>query len=422
MSRPSTAVHLLKTNVCQNLLFAKLKKINYGCIVIKDGENSWVFGNERSYLTCHIEVKSSRFYLSTVCAGSVGVAESYVRGEWTCDDLTKLIRIMARNWFVLDRVESGLTWFRKVISRTAHALQRNSLRGSIRNIASHYDLSNDFFALFLDKSMMYSCAIFDPPNCSLEEASFNKNEQICRKLMLGPGDHVLEIGTGWGGFAYHAAKYFGCSVTTSTISEKQYEFSQHFIRKSGLDDKVKVVKKDYRTLKGRFDKLVSIEMIEAVGHQYRDLFFEKCSSLLKSSGAMLLQAITVPDQDYDRSRRNVDFIKKYIFPGSCLSSVSSILDSACRVNDFRLSHFDDLTPHYATTLRKWRQRFLANEKQIRNMGFSSEFVRMWEYYFRYCEGGFQERVIGDTQMLLVKPWFQSEVPIRKNLSKLIGVS
>ena len=397
---------------CRSLLFFQLRNLEHGKITIKDGDEVWTLGGGRGDLSCRIEVRSPRFYFSTVAWGSLGAAESYIREEWSCDDLTELIRIMARNRAVLDRVESGLAQARDALSRVGHTLRRNSLRGSIRNIGAHYDLSNDFFGLFLDKSMMYSCAIFDPPDCSLEEASFQKNEQICRKLRLGPADHLLEIGTGWGGFALHAARRFGCRVTTTTISQGQYQFSRRRVRKAGLDNRVEVIKKDYRHLDGQFDKLVSIEMIEAVGHQYRDTFFKKCSSLLKPEGVFLLQAITVPDQRYEISRRPVDFIQRYIFPGSCLSSVSTILDSARRVTDFRLSHFDDLTPHYAATLREWRRRFLASQEKIQAMGFSGEFIRMWEYYFSYCEGGFRERVIGDTQMLLAKPRFQAELPIR----------
>ena len=403
--------HSLWARWCRNLLLSRLRKLEHGQISVRDGNEVWTFGNDRGGLTCQLQVGSPRFYVSTAVSGSLGAAESYIRGEWACDDLTQLIRIMARNWGVLVEVESRLVRFRDAMVWVGHALRRNTLKGAIRNITAHYDLSNDFFSLFLDKSMMYSCGIFDPPDCSLGEASFQKNDQICRKLKLNSEDHVLEIGTGWGGFALHAAEHFGSQVTTTTISEQQYEFSRRRIRRAGLDDRVNVIKKDYRHLEGRFDKLVSIEMIEAVGHHYRDAFFKKCSSLLKPNGAMLLQAITVPDQRYEISRRTVDFIKRYIFPGTCLSSVSGILDSTRRVTDFRLSHFDDLTPHYPTTLRKWRERFLANQGRVRDLGFSREFVRMWEYYFSYCEGGFQERVIGDTQMLFAKPLFQSEVPI-----------
>jgi len=275
--------------------------------------------------------------------------------------------------------------------------------GSRKNILAHYDLGNDFYALFLDETMTYSCAIFEQENSSLKQASEAKYDRICRKLQLAAGDRVIEIGTGWGGFAVHAARNYGVQVTTTTISDEQHQFARQRIKAAGLEDRITLLKKDYRDLSGKFDKLVSIEMIEAVGHQYLPIFFRTCSRLLKDDGIMALQAITIGDQIFDRHKRTVDFIKRYIFPGSCIPSITAISIALAKATDLRLVHLEDITPHYARTLREWRRRFFTNIKKVRALGFSDTFVRMWEYYLCYCEGGFAERYLGDVQMLFVKP-------------------
>jgi cyclopropane-fatty-acyl-phospholipid synthase len=313
------------------------------------------------------------------------------------------VRIFCRNAAVSAGFESGPARLLSPLARIGHWLRRNTLVGSRRNIAAHYDLGNEFFRLFLDDTMAYSCAIFPRPDSSLGEASRAKFDRICRKLALTADDHLLEIGTGWGGFALHAATHYGCRVTTTTISRKQYEYARQQAAAAGLADRIAVLDHDYRRLSGTFDKLVSIEMIEAVGSQFFDTFFGVCCQRLKPEGAMLLQAITIPDQRYERYRRSVDFIQKYIFPGGCLPSLGAICGSAGRASDFQLTHLEDLTPHYAETLARWRQRFFAQLDEIRAQGFSDEFIRTWEFYFCYCEGAFRERAIGDVQVLLTRP-------------------
>ncbi|UCD78857.1 MAG: class I SAM-dependent methyltransferase, partial [Desulfobacterales bacterium] len=289
-----------------------------------------------------------------------------------------------------------------------HYVRKNTKAGSRKNIMAHYDLGNDFYALFLDETMTYSCGIFANESSTLREASAAKYDRICRKLQLAAGDRVLEIGTGWGGFALHAARNYGVQVTTTTISEEQHRFGQNRIKDAGLEERVTILKKDYRDLGGTFDKLVSIEMIEAVGHQYLTAFFRTCSRLLKDDGMMALQAITIGDQIFNRHKRSVDFIKRYIFPGSCIPSIAAIGSAVARATDLRLVHLEDITPHYARTLREWRRRFFANIDKVRALGFSDTFIRMWEYYLCYCEGGFSERYIGDVQMIFVKPLCRSD--------------
>jgi cyclopropane-fatty-acyl-phospholipid synthase len=284
-----------------------------------------------------------------------------------------------------------------------HLLHKDTRRGSLINIAAHYDLGNEFYGLFLDETMTYSCGIFERPESTLQEASLAKCERICRKLDLGPQDHVLEIGTGWGGFAVYAASRYGCRVTTTTISKAQHDAALERVRNAGLTERVTLLFKDYRDLSGKFDKLVSIEMIEAVGHHYLNTFFRCCSNLLSERGTMLLQSITIEDQAFERHTRQVDFIKRYIFPGSCIPSVTAMAKALAESTDLRLVHLEDITPHYARTLRAWRERFFGNIHKVRQLGFSDTFIRMWEFYLCYCEAGFTERYLGDVQMLFAKP-------------------
>jgi cyclopropane-fatty-acyl-phospholipid synthase len=292
--------------------------------------------------------------------------------------------------------------------RFYHYLRRNTKAGSQKNIEAHYDLGNDFFELFLDETLTYSSGVFEKENMTLREASAAKYDRICRKLELGPEDHVIEIGTGWGGFAFHAVSHYGCRVTTTTISQKQFDLATQRVRDAGLDDRITVVLKDYRDLEGQFDKLVSIEMIEAVGHQFYDTYFETCSRLLKSEGMALIQAITITDQVYDQHKNSVDFIKRYIFPGSTIPSITALMNSMTRASDFKLFHLEDITSSYVKTLQQWRKRFLERLDQVRALGYSDAFIRAWNFYLTYCEAGFHERYIGDVQMLLVKPGCRRE--------------
>jgi cyclopropane-fatty-acyl-phospholipid synthase len=284
-----------------------------------------------------------------------------------------------------------------------HALNRNTRHGSRRNIAAHYDLGNDFYSLWLDPTMMYSCAWYGSEDTPLEEAAVAKLDRICRKLALSPDDRVMEIGTGWGGFAIHAARNYGCHVTTTTISREQHDYAKQAIRDAGLEDRITLLFRDYRDLEGRFDKLVSIEMIEAVGHEYQAQFFGKCCELLEPHGQMLLQAITIADQRFDSYKNSVDFIKRYIFPGGCLTSVTAMSNLMTRHTDMRAVHIEDIGPHYAATLRHWRERFFANIDRVRGLGYPDEFVRMWDFYLSSCESAFIERAIGDVQMLIMRP-------------------
>jgi cyclopropane-fatty-acyl-phospholipid synthase len=332
----------------------------------------------------------------------MGAGESYMDGLWSCDDLTSAVQIFARNPHLLKTVDSGLGRSMMPVFRLIHRLKRNTRRRVRQNIAEHYDLGNEFFSLFLDKSMMYSCAYFESEESTLEQASLVKMDRICTKLKLVPTDHLIEIGTGWGGFAVHAASRFGCRVTTTTISEEQFRFARDRIHKAGLDNQVTVLQEDYRDLRGNYDKLVSIEMIEAVGHDFLGEYFRKCSNLLHPGGLGLIQAITKAEQFFEESKKSVDFIQRYIFPGSDIPSIMSIKEGLEEAPELRLSDLEDITRHYAETLRLWRMRFFDNVHEIKAMGFSEKFIRMWDFYFSYCEGGFREGHIGDVQLLLEK--------------------
>jgi cyclopropane-fatty-acyl-phospholipid synthase len=328
-------------------------------------------------------------------------------GLWSADDLTTLIRILARDRRLNLELDRGWARIPLLVGRIGHWLRRNTPQGSRRNIADHYDLGNEFFATFLDPTMSYSCAVFDRPEASLEQASVLKNDLVCRKLRLRPEDELLEIGTGWGGLAIHAAREYGCRVVSTTLSREQRDFATERVRELGLHDRVTVLLEDYRALPGRlgrrFDKLVSIEMIEAVGHENLGRYFRVCSQLLDPRGTMLLQAIVIADRYYERYRTSVDFIQRYIFPGGCLPSLTAMCAAMTRSSDLRVHHLQDITPHYATTLRRWRESFEARRDRIDALGFPERFRRMWEFYFCYCEGGFLERTIGDLQLLLARP-------------------
>ena len=300
-------------------------------------------------------------------------------------------------------MEGGLAKLAAPLRRGFHWLNKNTHKGSRKNIVAHYDLGNEFFNLFLDPTMLYSAGIFNHPQDTMHQASLNKLERICDRLRLQPDDHVLEIGTGWGSLAIFAAQNYGCKVTTTTISDEQYAYTAKRIVDEGLTEQITLLKQDYRHLKGQFDKIISIEMIEAVGHHYFDTFFAQCSRLLKPQGEMLLQAITIADQRFDSAKSEVDFIKRYIFPGSCIPSVDAISDSLRKATDLRMLNLEDIGVHYGLTLKKWREAFVANVDEVRAQGFSEAFIRMWEFYLCYCEGGFYERVISDVQMHLVKP-------------------
>jgi cyclopropane-fatty-acyl-phospholipid synthase len=394
----------LLNRLVKQAIIGRLGSLQYGSLTLIDADDCRRFGRTRAgepHLTLTIHDPAA--WVDIAFSGGLGAGEAYMAGRWHCDDLTGLAQLFLRNPQVLYGLNRGPGRLVSLVNKVWHALRRNTLQGSRRNIAAHYDLGNEMFELFLDDTMMYSCAIFERPQATLLQASIEKLDRVCRKLELHPGDHLLEIGSGWGGLALHAARHYGCRVTTTTISREQYDMARKRISQAGLDDRVTVLRKDYRELSGQYDKLVSIEMIEAVGHAYFDTYFEKCSSLLKPDGLMLLQSITIAEQRYAAARRSVDFIQRYIFPGGCLPSVAVISDAVARNTDMRLLHLEDIGPHYATTLKHWRERFMARLDAVRALGYSEEFIRMWEYYLCYCEGGFRERAIGTAQVLLGKP-------------------
>lgn len=387
------------------IVLRRLNHLKHGQLVLIDAQGRHQFGKPGidGSLSAEIVVSNPRFYLAIVAGGSIGAAEAYMRQDWTSDDLTGVVRILVRNRDVLDNMESGAACLVTPLRKLLHWINRNTRTGSQRNIAAHYDLGNEFFCLWLDETMMYSSAVFERPDMNLNQASVAKLERICRKLQLSPADHVLEIGTGWGGFAIHVAKNYGCHVTTTTISREQYEYAKARVKQEGLGDRITLLLKDYRDLDGCFDKLVSIEMTEAVGHEFLDVYFAACSKLLRTDGMMLLQAITIQDQRYRAALKSVDFIKRYIFPGGFLPSVTAILQSVTATTDMRIYHLEDIGEHYAKTLNVWRDAFARNVDGIRSLGYSEEFLRMWYFYYCYCEGAFLERAIGNAQILLVKP-------------------
>jgi len=335
--------------------------------------------------------------------GSVGAGEAYMQKGWESKDLLSVIRVFCMNQTALQAMDRRWSKLGALFSRVFHAFNKNTLSGSRENISAHYDLSNEFFSLFLDPTMMYSSAIYPDCESTLEEASRYKLQHICERLDLKKTDHLLEIGTGWGSMAVYAAKEFGCRVTTTTISKEQYEYALTTVKQKGLEDRVDVLFQDYRKLEGTYDKLVSIEMIEAVGHRYYKEYFNQCSQLLKPDGLLLIQSITIADQRYAQACKSVDFIQRYIFPGGALPSVQIISSQISDNTNMQIVGLEDITSHYADTLADWRKNFFARIAQVRMLGFDEVFERMWEYYLCYCEGGFRERMISTVQVLAAKP-------------------
>lgn len=400
----------LLNGLARHLVLGRLKHIEHGTLVIRDQERRYVFGNPESRgsgaghteLHATLTVNDPRFYGDIAFGGSIGAGESWMQGRWDCDDLVSLVRIMARNQQLLDGMEGGLAQLSRPLQKLFHWANRNTRRGAERNIAAHYDLGNEFFQLWLDDSMMYSCAIFDDENATLAEAQQARLERVCALLELGPEDHLVEIGSGWGSLAIHAASRYGCRVTTTTISRQQYELAGQRIAVAGVADRVKLLLEDYRDLSGSYDKLVSLEMIEAIGHdQYRS-YFAQCARLLRPGGRMLIQAITIDDERFEQYRKNVDFIQRYIFPGSCLPSVRVMREIIGDVSDMEVRSVNDIGLHYATTLNYWRQNFFRRIADVRALGYPEEFIRMWEFYLCYCEGGFLERTISDVLLVAAR--------------------
>ena len=384
-------------------LLAQLADLRDGGLRVRDPSGEVLLGDPAAALQVTVTIDDPAFYRKVAGSGSVGAGESYIDGEWRCDDLVGLIQLLVRNRHLLDGMERGTARIGGWLLQGWNRMRRNSRAGSRRNIAAHYDLGNDFFSLFLSPDLMYSSALFAAEDEALETASTRKLDRICQQLDLQPGDRVVEIGTGWGGFAVHAARHYGCHVTTTTISKEQHALAEQRVREAGLQDRVTLLMEDYRDLHGQYDKLVSIEMIEAIGAEYLDTYMSTLQRLLRPDGVGLLQAITIEDHRYEQARRSVDYIKRFVFPGSFIPSINAIMAAKTRVTDLQLIGQHDFGHSYALTLRAWRQRFMAQLPAVEAQGFDARFCRLWEFYLAYCEGGFLERSIGVSHLLFARP-------------------
>lgn len=407
----TTAPASMLQRLLRQRLFAQLAGLRHGRLRIEDALGAAEFGQALNAPpttptdapTPCLRVHDMAFYSQLAAHGSVGAGGAYGDGLWQCDDLVGLVRLLARNRAMLDGMEGGLAGAGSAALRLWHAARRNTREGSRRNIAAHYDLGNTFFGLFLSPDLMYSSAMWAGADDTLEQASTRKLDVICRKLGLRPGLTVVEIGTGWGGFALHAARHYGCHVTTTTISKEQHALAAQRIAQAGLQDRVTLLLDDYRDLKGEYDRVVSIEMIEAIGAQYLQTYFATIQRLLKPDGVALVQAITIEDHRYAQAVKAVDFIKRYVFPGSFIPSIAAMLGAKTRATDLALVHLEDFGPSYARTLQAWRERFMLSLPAVRGQGFDERFIRLWEFYLAYCEGGFRERSIGVSHLLLARP-------------------
>ena len=389
--------------LARNAVLTQLRNLRHGRLRLICQDQEWLFGDVDSALHAEIEFFDEAAWGMVAANGSIGAGEAYIHGYWRSPDLAAVTRLFVANLEVLDALEGGLARLGRPVLRLLHWLNRNNRRGARRNILAHYDLGNALFERLLDPTMMYSAAMFDSQEQSLEQGQLNKLERICDKLALRPDDHLLEIGTGWGSLAIHAATRHGCRVTTTTLSEAQYAHTLQRVRDLGLQERITVLREDYRDLGGRFDKLVSIEMIEAVGHRYLPVYFRRCASLLKDDGLMLLQAITIRDQRYEQAQRSVDFIQRYIFPGGALPSLSVMLQTASCHTALNLVHMEDFGLDYARTLQHWRENLRQSRTALTELGYDDTFQRLWEFYLCYCQGGFEERAIGVAQLLWAAP-------------------
>lgn len=391
----------------KKVLHSVLAKITYGQLTIIEGNNSYHFGDVNSELKATIQVHNGAFYQKTLFSGSIGVGESFIDGDWTSPNTTQFIYLFAQNLALVDNIERYLNWLLLPINRIKHLLNKNSIKGSKKNIVAHYDLGNQFYQLFLDKDMLYSSAIYPDVNSSLNSAQQHKLKLICERLDLQPGQTLLEIGTGWGALAIYAAKNYHVKVTTTTISDAQYQHTKQRIDNENLSDQITLLKQDYRKLTGQYDRVVSIEMIEAVGHEYMAGFFRKINALVKPCGRVVIQAITIADQRYNQYRKGVDFIQKYIFPGGCLPSISVMNQHLTKSTDLVLWSLTDLGQDYAKTLAQWRENFQQSLNEVKEQGFSEQFIRMWFFYLHYCEAGFLARATSAVHFVAVGPNYQA---------------
>jgi cyclopropane-fatty-acyl-phospholipid synthase len=394
-------------SLAERLVEQRLKRLAEGVLEIETGDRRLRFGHPTADgLTAQVTVLDKSLFRRVLFGGTLGASEAFIDGAWTADDLTKLIRLFVRNGDLLEHFELGTSRLSNIVAGLHHLSRKNTRAGSRRNIADHYDLGNDFFQLMLDPSMTYSAAIFERPTSTLEEASLHKLDLLCRKLELAPGNHLLEIGTGWGSLAVHAASRYGCRVTTTTISREQHALATARGKELGLADRITVLNTDYRELQGRFDKIVSCEMIEAVGREFYPVFFRQCDRLLRPNGKLVLQAITIRDQRFERASREVEFIKGYIFPGSCMPSTTALLQAATESSTLTLQRLEDYTPHYARTMAEWRKNLAPHKAKVVER-FGDRFWRMWDYYLAYCDAGFQERYIASVQLVFARPRVES---------------
>ncbi len=390
----------------RNQVFKFLRQLKDAQLVLVEDDETSCFGDPNASLKAQIVILDTGFYKDIILNGSIGAAEAFLDSKWDSPDLTKVIQVIARHSNKLDDLERKIqyiTKFKKLLLRRKNV---NSEQGSKRNILAHYDIGNDLYERFLDASMQYSSAIYEKSTQTLDQAQEHKMRTICERLSLNKDDHVIEIGSGWGGLAIYMAQNYGCRVTTTTISDAQYDHAKQKIEQLGLNHNITLLKQDYRKLSGRYDKLVSIEMIEAVGHEYLPTFFATCSKLLKPSGKMLLQSITIADSRYDQYRKGVDFIQKYIFPGGCLPSIAEVSRHFEKSTDMVIHQINDIGLHYARTLNDWRQTFEHQWETLKTLGYSDEFKRLWLFYFSYCEGAFLERVISTHHIVARKPRYK----------------
>jgi cyclopropane-fatty-acyl-phospholipid synthase len=395
------------TQLSKRLLLKMLENFEGGHLEVICPEQTYRFGDENAELRATVRVYNERVFKRVLLGNDVGFGESYMDGDWSSPNVVDTIRLMLRNIATFENNNRLFSFFKEAFDFISHKFRANTITGSRKNIEYHYDLGNDFYKLFLDPTMAYSCGVYEKINDSPEESQINKFDLICRKLKLTPQDHVLEIGTGWGGFALYAAGQYGCKVTTTTISREQYEFAAERFERNGFGkEQINLLYEDYRNLKGTFDKIVSIEMFEAVGYKFYDEYFSTCNRLLKEHGSMLLQTITIPDQKFSAYRRRADWIQKYIFPGSELASVNGVLESLKRVSQLTLFHMQDIGTHYARTLSVWREKFNKALGSVKALGFDERFVKMWDYYLASCEAAFLERQISDCHLLLSKNFNQ----------------
>ena len=395
-------------NVYKKLVTKAFSSIETGQIVLDDNNERTVFGDASSELKVTITVNDKAMYKAFALSGSVGAGESYILGQWSCDNLTRFIEIFAINEKQLDKFEKKFAFFSNIAHRFNHVKNKNSESGSKKNIVAHYDLGNDLYESFLSKEMLYSSAVYPKKESTLEEAQQFKLKRICEQVELQQGDSVIEIGTGWGAFAIYAATHYDCHVTTTTISDEQHDYVAEKVKELGLDNKITLLKLDYRLLKGKYDKLVSIEMIEAVGHDYLPSFFTQCGELLKDNGAMLIQAITIGDQRYQHYLKNSDFIQQYIFPGGCLPSLNEMSEQIKNNTDMVIHTINDIGAHYARTLADWRSRFIESWPDLDRSKFDERFYRLWLFYFAYCEGAFRTRATSTVHLMARKPRFVSD--------------